>query len=67
MTAAGADPSTLTIVGSDGSGVAQLNNGIDLIWEFEGWALTQARMDGMAFNSTNASTITRQSSSPTMK
>lgn len=50
MTAAGADPSTLTIVGSDGSGVAQLNNGIDLIWEFEGWALTQARMDGMEFN-----------------
>lgn len=50
MTAAGADPSTLTIVGSDGSGVAQLNNGIDIIWEFEGWALTQARMDGMKFN-----------------
>lgn len=50
MTAAGADPSTLTIVGADGSGVGQLNNGIDLIWEFEGWALTQARMDGMDFN-----------------
>ena len=50
MTAAGADPSTLTIVGADGSGVSQLNNGIDLIWEFEGWALTQARMDGMEFN-----------------
>ena len=31
MKAAGADPSTLTIVGADGSGVAQLNNGIDLI------------------------------------
>ena len=30
--------------------MAQLNNGIDLIWEFEGWALTQARMDGMEFN-----------------
>lgn len=50
MTAAGADPSTLTIVGADGSGVAQLSHGIDLIWEFEGWALTQARMDGMEFN-----------------
>lgn len=50
MKAAGADPSTLTIVGADGSGVAQLNNGIDLIWEFKGWALTQAEMEGMSFN-----------------
>lgn len=50
MKAAGADPSTLTIVGADGSGVSQLNNGIDLIWEFKGWALTQAEMEGMAFN-----------------
>lgn len=50
MKAAGADPSTLTIVGADGSGVSQLNNGIDLIWEFKGWALTQAEMEGMSFN-----------------
>ena len=50
MNAAGADPSTLTMVGADGSGVAQLNNGIDLIWEFKGWALTQAEMEGMSFN-----------------
>lgn len=50
MKAAGADPSTLTIVGADGSGVSQLNNGIDLIWEFKGWALTQAEMEGMEFN-----------------
>lgn len=50
MKAAGADPSTLTIVGADGSGVSQLNHGIDLIWEFKGWALTQAEMEGMEFN-----------------
>lgn len=50
MKADGADPSDITMVGADGSGVAQFDNGIDLIWEFKGWALTQAEMDGYEFD-----------------
>lgn len=50
MKADGADPSDITIVGADGSGVAQFDNDIDLVWEFKGWALTQADMDGLEYN-----------------
>ncbi|MDO4280529.1 MAG: ABC transporter substrate-binding protein [Peptococcaceae bacterium] len=50
MTAAGADPDKLTIVGADGNGLSQLGNGVDLLWEFKGWAITKAEMEGMKFN-----------------
>lgn len=50
MKAAKKDPAKLTMVGADGSGLSQLNNGIDLLWEFKGWAITKAEMEGMEFN-----------------
>lgn len=55
MNKAGADFSKLTIVGSDGSGIAGLSdevgkNKVNLSWEFYGWAVTQAIMDGYDVN-----------------
>lgn len=38
------------MVGADGNGLSQLNSGIDLLWEFKGWAITKAEMEGMNFN-----------------
>lgn len=45
----GADPNRLKIVGSDGSGLKQLQHGIDFIWEFRGWALIKADLEGMDY------------------
>lgn len=50
-----ADFSKLTIVGADGSGVAGLSsetgdNKVNLNWEFYGWAVTRALMDGYDLN-----------------
>ena len=55
MNEAGADFSKLTIVGSDGSGIAGLSdqvgkNKVNLSWEFYGWAVTQAILDGYDVN-----------------
>lgn len=55
MTQAGADFSKLTIVGSDGSGIAGLSdevgdNKVNIVWEFYGWAVTKALMDGYDVN-----------------
>ena len=55
MSAAGADFDKLTIVGADGSGIAGLSdqvgaNKVNLSWEFYGWAVTQAMMDGYDVN-----------------
>lgn len=55
MSAAGADFDKLTIVGADGSGIAGLSdqvgdNKVNLSWEFYGWAVTQAMMDGYDLN-----------------
>lgn len=52
MKQAGADVSKLTMVGADGSGFASLGNGVDLQWEFEGWAVVRGRMDGYDLNYT---------------
>ena len=35
----GADFSKLTMVGASGSGLDSMTNGIDIQWEFEGWAI----------------------------
>lgn len=50
MKSVNADPSKLKMVGADGNGLSQLNSGIDLLWEFKGWAITKAEMEGMNFN-----------------
>lgn len=50
MNNAGADFNKLTMVGADGSGLSQLNSGIDILWEFKGWAIIKAEMEGMEFN-----------------
>lgn len=50
MNAAGADFSTLTMVGADGSGFASLGKGVDIQWVFEGWDLVKAKMDGGEYN-----------------
>ena len=50
MQAAGADFSKLTMVGAVGSGLEFMDNGIDIQWEFEGWAVINDRMNGRALN-----------------
>ena len=50
MKSAGKDASKLKMVGADGNGLSQLNNGIDILWEFKGWAIIKAEMEGMQFN-----------------
>lgn len=45
-----ADFSKLTMVGADGSGFAALGNGVDLQWDFEGWAVLKGRLDGYDLN-----------------
>lgn len=50
MNNAGANFDKLTMVGADGSGLSQLNSGIDILWEFKGWAIIKAEMEGMEFN-----------------
>lgn len=55
MNQAGADFDTLTIVGADGSGIAGLSetveaNKVNLVWEFYGWAVTQAILAGYDVN-----------------
>lgn len=50
MNNAGVDFDKLTMVGADGSGLSQLNSGIDILWEFKGWAIIKAEMEGMEFN-----------------
>lgn len=45
-----ADFSKLTMVGADGSGFASLENEIDFMWEFEGWAIINARLSGYDLN-----------------
>lgn len=42
----GADFSKLTMVGATGSGLGSMTNGIDIQWEFEGWANINDRMQG---------------------
>lgn len=42
-----ADFSKLTMVGATGSGLGSMTNGIDLQWEFEGWAIINDRMQGL--------------------
>jgi len=42
----GADFSKLTMVGASGSGLDSMTNGIDIQWEFEGWAIINDRMNG---------------------
>lgn len=51
----GADFSKLTIVGADGSGIAGLSDKtgadkVNISWEFYGWAVTKAIMDGYKVN-----------------
>ena len=41
-----ADFSKLTMVGAVGSGLGSMSNGIDIQWEFEGWAVINDRMQG---------------------
>lgn len=41
-----ADFSKLTMVGATGSGLGSMTNGIDIQWEFEGWANINDRMQG---------------------
>ena len=55
MNEAGADFNKLTIVGSDGSGIAGLSdevgkNKVNLGWEFYGWAIIKAMQDGYDVN-----------------
>lgn len=50
MKKGGADFSQLTMVGADGSGFAALGNGVDLQWDFEGWAVLKGRLDGYDLN-----------------
>lgn len=45
-----ADFNKLTMVGADGSGFAALGNGVDLQWDFEGWAVLKGRLDGYDLN-----------------
>lgn len=52
MKQANADASKLKMVGADGSGFASLGKGVDLQWEFEGWAVVRGRMDGYELNYT---------------
>lgn len=40
------DYSKLTMVGAVGSGLGSMTNGIDIQWEFEGWAVINDRMQG---------------------
>lgn len=42
----GGDFSALTMVGASGSGIESMTNGIDIQWEFEGWAVINDRMNG---------------------
>ena len=42
----GADFSKLTMVGASGSGLDSMQGGIDIQWEFEGWAIINDRMNG---------------------
>lgn len=42
----GGDFSKLTMVGASGSGIESMTNGIDIQWEFEGWAVINDRMNG---------------------
>lgn len=51
----GADFNKLTLVGSDGSGIPGLSeiagaNKVNLLWEFYGWAVTNATMNGYELN-----------------
>lgn len=46
MKAYDADFSQLTMVGATGSGIESMTNGIDIQWEFEGWAVINDRMNG---------------------
>ena len=50
MNKAGADFSKLTIIGASGAGYAALGKTEDLHWEFEGWSVIKARMDGFDIN-----------------
>ncbi|MCI8541045.1 MAG: ABC transporter substrate-binding protein [Erysipelotrichaceae bacterium] len=50
MKQAGADFSKLTMVGADGSGFAAFGKGVDIQWDFAGWALIKGRMDGYDLN-----------------
>ncbi len=50
MKQAGADFKKVTMVGADGSGFAALGNGVDLQWDFEGWAVLKGRLDGYDLN-----------------
>lgn len=50
MKKANADFSKLTMVGADGSGFAALGNGVDLQWDFEGWAVLKGKLDGYDLN-----------------
>ena len=46
MKAYDADFDQLTMVGATGSGIESMTNGIDIQWEFEGWAVINDRMNG---------------------
>ena len=46
MNKAGADFNKLQIIGASGAGFAALGKTEDLHWEFEGWSVIKARMDG---------------------
>ena len=50
MNKAGADFSKLQIIGATGAGFAALGKTEDLHWEFEGWSIIKARMDGFELN-----------------
>ena len=50
MKQADADFDKLTMVGADGSGYAALEEKVDIIWDFEGWTFTKAKMDGYDMN-----------------
>lgn len=46
MNQVGTDFTQLKMVGADGSGFASLGKTVDMYWEFEGWAIIKARMEG---------------------
>ncbi len=46
----GGDFSKLTMVGATGSGLGSMTGGIDIQWEFEGWAVINDRMQGYDVN-----------------
>lgn len=55
MQKAGADFSQLKVVGADGSGIPGLSetvgdNNVNIVWEFYGWAVTQAQLSGLEVN-----------------